>query len=71
MNTLEQLTDEGHRTLLRYRQYQDQRDLYRAVQIFQRVQEICSIDHPGRSVVLFNLAMPSSSTARPTIDTVM
>src|ERR1700676_1956310 len=56
MNALEQLTDDGHRALLHYRQRQDQMDLDTAIQTFERVQEICPIDHPHRSAVLFNLA---------------
>jgi hypothetical protein len=48
MNALEQLTDEGHRTLLRYRRREDQMDLDAAIRTFQRVLENCPIDDPNR-----------------------
>ncbi|KAG2129208.1 CHAT domain-containing protein [Suillus bovinus] len=50
-------TDAGHRLLARYRRTQNGRDLEQSINHFEHASDLCSVDHPCRPAVLFNLAI--------------
>ena len=57
VDQLEEATNLGHGSLLRYHKEGEQQDLDRAIEQFAHVLDICPPDHPCRAVAQSNLAM--------------
>ncbi|KAG2151641.1 CHAT domain-containing protein [Suillus bovinus] len=56
LDVLAQRTDAGHRLLARYRRTQNNSDLDRSIDHFERASDLCPVDHPYRRAAQFNLA---------------
>ena len=53
---LEDVTNQGHNALLRYRRHAARQDLERSIQEFERALSICPLGHPCRAAAESNLA---------------
>ncbi|KAG2066684.1 hypothetical protein BDR04DRAFT_1121026 [Suillus decipiens] len=56
MHALVLTTDAGHHLFARYCRTHNSRDLDQSIKHFERASDLCSMDHPCRPAVLFNLA---------------